>query len=68
MSSAQPIHWGSIKIQTAKDAMTRLENGKRKEIQHFLFDNIDVADGLEDVKAEVEKVCKMRFNHAWRLM
>lgn len=56
MKPAQPVHWGNINIETAKDAAARSEKRDRKETKDGPFDSIVDASDLGDVKAEVEEV------------
>lgn len=56
MTSAQPVYWGNIDIETAKDATAQLEKGERKETKDVPFDSIVVASDLGAVKAEVKEV------------
>jgi hypothetical protein len=59
MTPAQPVYWGNIEIETAKDATAQLEKGEKKEkkeTKDVPFDGIVVASDLRAVKAEVEKV------------
>ena len=56
MTSAQPVYWGNIEIETAKDATAQLEKGERKETKDVPFDSIAVASDFGAVKAEVKNV------------
>jgi hypothetical protein len=59
MAEEQPVYWGSIKADTAGDAMASLKHGDRKEMKRFPFDNVVAAgENLIGVKKEVEDVCQ----------